>query len=121
VSIYHRLTFALTTLTIGLSPLGLTVVAPGGETRACPEPVAPACDSARLDLAKAQSEVKAAADRKSLWTTAARALKTAQEAFERGDYAEATRAAHFASDQARLGIAQTQYPLFPPPNAGGSR
>jgi len=121
VSIYHKLTFALTTLTIGLSLLGLTAVALGGETAACPEPVAPACDSARLDLAKAQYEVKAAADHKSLWTTAARALKTAQEAFERGDYAEATRAAHFASDQARLGIAQTQYPLFPPPNAGGSR
>jgi len=121
VLFHHKPPLTLTTLTIGLSLLGLTAVALSGQTAACPEPVAPACDSARLDLAKAESEVKAAADHKSLWTTAARALKTAQEAFERGDYAEATRAAHFASDQARLGIAQTQYPLFPPPNAGGSR
>ena len=121
MSIYHNVTFTLTSLTIGLALIGPTVAAFGGETAACPEPVAAACDSARVDLATAQSEVQAAADRKALWTTAARALKAAQDAFERGDYAEAARVAHFASDQARLGIAQTQYPLFPPPNPGGSR
>lgn len=121
MSIDRTLTLALTRPTIGLSLLGLTAVAFGGETAACPEPVAPACDSARLELARAQSEVQAAADHKALWTTAARALKTAQEAFARGDYAGATRAAQTAVDQARLGITQTQYPLFPPPNPGGSR
>jgi len=112
---------ALTCLAIGSSLLGLMAVAFGGERLACPEPVAPACESARLDLAKAQSGVRAAADRKALWTTAVSALKTAKDAFERGDYAAATRAANTAVDQARLGIAQTQYPLFPPPNPGGSR
>jgi len=112
---------ALSSLAIGLFAFGLTAVAFGSETAACPEPVAPACESARLDIAKAQSELHAAADSKALWTTAVSALKTAQNAFERGDYATATRAAHTAVEQARLGIAQTKYPLFPPPYPGGSR
>lgn len=121
MSIRRKLTLALSNSTVGLSLLSLTAVAFGGETAACQEPVVPACESARLDVAKAQSEVHAAAEHKALWTTAVSALKTAQEAFERGDYAAATRAAHTAVDQARLGIAQTQYPLLPPPNPGGSR
>jgi len=111
----------LTSLVLGLAALASAAVAFGDETTACPQPVAPACESARLALAEAQSEVRAAADHRALWTTAVSALKTAQNAFERGDYAAATRAAHAAVDQARRGTAQTQYPLFPAPNSGGSR
>jgi predicted S18 family serine protease len=111
----------LTSLAIGLSLLSVMAVAFGGEAAICPEPAPPACENARLELAKAQAEVRAAADRKALWTTAVSALKTAQGAFERGDYPAATLAAHAAVEQARLGVAQTQYPLFPPLNPGGSR
>jgi hypothetical protein len=114
-------TRTLTSLAVGLSALASAAVAFGGETTACPQPVAPACESARLALAEAESEVRDAADHRALWTTAVRALKTAQSEFQRGDYAAATRAANAAVDQARRGIAQTQYPLFPAPNSGGSR
>ena len=86
------------------------------EVAPCAEPIIPACDTARVQVANAQAEVQAAAERRALWTTAANALREAQAAFTRGDYAAASRAAQLAIDQARLGIAQTQYPLFPPPN-----
>lgn len=117
----RKLTVASSGLLAALSLLGWIAVSFGGETPACPESAGPACERARFDLATARSQVQAAADHKALWTTAVNALKTAQQAFERGDYAEATRAAQAAADQARLGIGQTQYPLFPAPNSGGSR
>ena len=81
----------------------------------------PAYGNARLDLARAQSEVRAAADRRALWATAVSAFETAQAAFERTDCAGVKRPAHTAADQACSDIAQTPYPLFPPPNPGGSR
>jgi hypothetical protein len=82
----------------------------------CPDSAPPACEAARLALTDAQSAVQAAESKKALWTTAADALKEAQAAFLKGDYQAANRAAQAALEQARLGIAQTQYPAFPLPN-----
>ena len=109
----------LTILAIVLSGFGFIAGAFDGETVACPEPVSAACENARLNLAEGQSEAHAAADRRALWTTAVSALKAAKDAFERGNYAAAVRAASTSVDQARLGVAQAQYLLFPPPNPGG--
>lgn len=62
-------------------------------------------------LAQAEADVKAAAAKDALWTTAQAALKKAEEAAKKGDSAEVVKFAKIASDQARLGIAQTRYPL----------
>ncbi|HVB48634.1 MAG TPA: hypothetical protein VNF69_09630 [Burkholderiales bacterium] len=62
-------------------------------------------------LAKAQADVKAAAAKDALWTTAQVALKKAKEAAKTGDSAEVVKFAEVASDQANLGLAQTRYPL----------
>jgi HEPN domain-containing protein len=56
--------------------------------------------------------VQAAADQRALWTTADDALKRARAAFLDGDYPDAIRAAQTAAEEARLGIAQTHYPMF---------
>jgi HEPN domain-containing protein len=56
--------------------------------------------------------VQAAAAKHALWTTAEEAMRLAQAAFLRGEYPEAIHAAQTAAEQAQLGIAQTQYPMF---------
>ena len=56
--------------------------------------------------------VEAAAQKRALWTTAQDALKHAEEALARQDYAAAERLAQFAAEQARLGIEQLGYPHF---------
>jgi len=83
---------------------------------ACPKEAPPQCESARSSLTEAQSAVQAAAARRALWTTAADALDEAQSAFLRGNYEVARRAAEIAMEQARLGIAQSDYPMFPFPS-----
>ena len=106
--------FVLAGLAALVSPPG--PVALGSDQIACPDRAPPACEAARLALRDAQSAVQAATARKALWTTAADALTEAQAAFLKGDYAAANRAAHSAVEQARLGVAQTQYPMFPLPS-----
>jgi hypothetical protein len=90
-------------------------VALAGDTPVCPNPAPPACEEARTALSAAESAVRAAASKLSLWTTATDALKQARAAFFGRDYAAATRAARVAIEQAQLGIAQTRYPTFDMP------
>lgn len=71
------------------------------------------CDAeqqARAAVAQAEAAVQAAAERRALWTTAQDALRSAQEALARRDYAAAQQFARFAAEQARLGIQQLDYP-----------
>jgi hypothetical protein len=88
---------------------------PGGDRLACPEDAPPLCGIARATLAEAESAVESAAARRVLWSTAAEALRDARAAFVQGDY-QAAHAAGTAIQQARLGIAQTRYPMFPFPS-----
>lgn len=68
-------------------------------------------DEARNALAKAEADIKEAKAQKALWTTAEAALKKAQEAAAKGDSAATLKFAKTASDQARLGLEQRNYPL----------
>ena len=86
-----------------------------GDTPVCPNPAPPACEDARSALSAAESAVRTAAAKRSLWTTAADALKQAHAAFLGGDYAAAAHAARVATEQAQLGSAQTRYPRFDMP------
>ena len=52
------------------------------------------------------------AQKRALWTTAQDALKQAEDALARQDYASAERLARLAAEQARLGIEQLGYPHF---------
>ncbi len=99
------------------APLALAAgLAPADDGFACPKDAPPRCEPARSGLVQAQSAVQAAAARKALWTTAADALHEAQGAFLHGDYESAQRAADIAIQHARLGIAQSAYPMFPFPS-----
>jgi hypothetical protein len=89
---------------------------PGGDRLACPQDTPPLCSIAQSSLAEAESAVAAAAARRALWSTAAEALREARGAFVTGDYEAAQRAAGTAIEQARMGIAQTAYPMFPFPS-----
>ncbi len=96
-----------------------TLAAPltsGSDRRACPQDAPPLCGVAQSSLSEAETVVAAAAARRALWTTAADALRDAQGAFVQGDYEAARRAAGIAIEQARMGIAQTAYPMFPFPS-----
>ncbi|MDA8108856.1 MAG: hypothetical protein M0015_09535 [Betaproteobacteria bacterium] len=62
-------------------------------------------------LAQAQADVKAAAAKDALWTSAQQALKEAEAAAKKGDSAAVLKYSEIASDQARLGLEQTRYPL----------
>ena len=62
-------------------------------------------------LAKAQADVKAAAAKDALWTTAQAALKEAESAAKKGNDADVVKYSEIASDQAQLGLAQTRYAL----------
>lgn len=68
-------------------------------------------EEARLSLNKAEVDVKEAEAQKALWTTAEQALKKAQEAAAKGDSAATLKFSKTASDQARLGLEQKNYPL----------
>ncbi len=78
----------------------------------CPNPAPRLCEEARIVLGTARTAVQAAATNHALWTTAEDAMRLAQAAFLRGEYPEAIQAAQRAAEQAQLGIAQTQYPMF---------
>lgn len=68
-------------------------------------------DDAAKALAQAEADVKQAKAKDALWTTAAEALKEAQEAAKKGDSATVIKEAKMASDQAKLGIGQLSYPI----------
>jgi len=102
-------------LLVGPVALGC-VLALAGDEFACPNDALPRCETAHDRLVQAQTAVQEAAHDKSLWTTASEALREGQSAFARGDYESAQRAADFAIQQARLGVAQRAYPTFPFPS-----
>lgn len=68
-------------------------------------------NDARAAVSAAETAVAQAAAGNALWTSAEEALRRARGALEAGDPAAATRWAETASEQARLGLAQKQYPL----------
>lgn len=68
-------------------------------------------DEAKATLAQAEKDVKEAKAKFALWTTADKALKAAQAAAAKGDSAAVTKEAKLASDHAKMGLAQTSYPL----------
>jgi murein lipoprotein len=74
-------------------------------------PQAQLSDEAKQALAQAEADIKAAQEKKALWTTAQDALKQAKEAAKKNDSAAVIKHAKQASEHAKLGIAQTQYPL----------
>ncbi len=67
---------------------------------------------AQAALATAQADVKAAKAKNALWTTAADALKAAEEAAAKGDSATVVKKSKVASDMAKKGIAQLDYPTL---------
>jgi hypothetical protein len=69
-------------------------------------------DEAKMALAWAEADVKEAGKSGALWTTAADALKSAQEAAAKGDNSATLKAAKNASAQAKLGLAQKKDPLM---------
>lgn len=73
-------------------------------------PKAQLTEEANQALAQAEADVKAAQEKKALWTTAQEALKQAKEAAKKNDSAAVIQFSKKASEHARLGIAQTQYP-----------
>lgn len=75
------------------------------------KPAAPALsDEAKSALSKAEADIKAAAAKYALWTTAESALKAAQDAAKAGDSAKVIAQSKEASTLAALGIEQTKYP-----------
>lgn len=68
-------------------------------------------DEAKQALAKAEADVKAAIAKKALWTTADDALEKAKDAAKKGDSAAVLKAAKTASEHAKLGIGQSEYPM----------
>lgn len=67
-------------------------------------------EDATKALAQAEADVKEAQAKKALWTTAMDALKHAKAAAEKHNSAEVIKYAKEASEHAKLGIEQTQYP-----------
>ncbi len=67
-------------------------------------------EDAAQALTKAEADVKAAKAQKSLWTTADDALRKAQDAAAKGNGTAVLKFSKIASDQARLGLEQKNYP-----------
>jgi murein lipoprotein len=84
------------------------------EPKPAQAPAAELSADARQALAQAEADVKEAQAKGALWTTAQDALKKAREAATKNDSEAVIKAARTASEQARLGIAQTRYPLTTP-------
>lgn len=86
--------------------------APAAPKAEAPKAEAPAqlTPQASEALAKAVADVKAAEEKKALWTTASDALKQAKAAAAAKDSAAVLKYSAIASEQARLGIEQTGYP-----------
>jgi hypothetical protein len=64
-------------------------------------------------VADAERAVASARKQDALWTSAEEAVRQARRALAGGDAAAAIKHAVFASEQARLGIGQKQYPPTP--------
>lgn len=93
-------------LAAGLAGCETAPVAPGAA-----EPKAAFPSDPKAALAQAEADVKEAKSKNALWTTASAALKAAQAAAAKGDWDAVLKNARVASDQARLGIEQTRFPL----------
>jgi len=79
------------------------------------EPVIPMIsEEARDALARAEADVAAAQARFALWTSAATALKNAQEAAKAGDSNGVIQHARYATEQVRGGMEQLSYPATEP-------
>ncbi len=68
-------------------------------------------EPAQQALKQAQADVKDAKARDALWTTAQNALKSSEKAADAGDSEAVVKFSKKASEQAKLGIAQTHYPM----------
>ena len=68
-------------------------------------------EDASKALTQADADIKSAKSQNALWTTADAELKSAHAAAAKGDSAAVIKHANMASDLAKLGIAQTKYPL----------
>jgi len=66
--------------------------------------------AAQTALKQAESDVAASKKDENEWTTAAEALKKAQEAAKKGDSDVVLKNAKFASQLAKLSVAQLKYP-----------
>jgi hypothetical protein len=112
----QKLLLALTSATlIGLSGCAGTGAPSQSSAQAAKpdETAKPAISAeAQAALSAAQDEVKAAKSKNALWTTAENALKAAETAAAAGDSATVLKQAKFASEQAKLGLAQLNYPML---------
>jgi hypothetical protein len=79
---------------------------------ASPPATSPIRAQALTAVQQAEQAVEAAAARRALWTTARDALRDAHAALERGEFGAAERLAHYATEQAELGIKQLDYRHF---------
>lgn len=80
-------------------------------TPAPSEPKAAFSGDPKAALAQAEADVQEAKSKNALWTTATAALKAAQAAAAKGEWDAVMKNAKVASEQARLGIAQSKYPV----------
>lgn len=90
--------------------LAVELLAAGGVGATSGDDLDAQAQKARTAVAAARAAVEDAARSRALWTTARDALRDAESALVREDYAAAERSARFAVEQARLGIAQLGYP-----------
>jgi hypothetical protein len=67
---------------------------------------------AQAALSAAQAAVKDAKAKNALWTTAAAALKDAEAAAAKGDSDTVIKQSRLASDHAKKGLAQLNYPML---------
>ena len=67
---------------------------------------------AQAALTAAQADVKDAKAKNALWTTAESALKAAEDAAAQGDSATVIKQSRLASDHAKKGLAQLNYPML---------
>jgi murein lipoprotein len=68
-------------------------------------------EPAQQALKQAQADIKDAKAQDALWTPAQAALKNAQKAADAGDSESVVKFSKKASEMAKLGIAQTHYPM----------
>ena len=95
--------------------LGLTGCADLNANKAGDKPTAAKAAisaEAKAALSAAQADVKDAKAKNALWTTADGALKAAEKAAAEGDSATTVKQAKLASDHAKKGLAQLNYPML---------
>ncbi len=84
----------------------------GASAAAAPATTGSISADAQAALAAAQADVKTAKSKNALWTTADDALKAAEAAAAKGDSATVVKQAKLASDHAKKGLAQLNYPTL---------